>query len=193
MKRIGVFCGSAAGKNQAIQQVTQELGRLMVQRDLSLVYGGASVGLMGMLADQVLQSGGQAYGVIPKAIERREIVHRGLTELYETETMHERKTTMANLSDAFLILPGGFGTLDEFFDVTTWAQLGSHQKPIGVLNIAGYYDGLFTFFRRGIEEQFIWPEHRKFIYLEEDPTKVLDQLEKHEPPKVDKWVPWDKI
>lgn len=165
----------------------------MVKKDLALVYGGASVGLMGMLADQVLELGGQAIGVIPKSIQRREIVHTGLTELYETETMHERKATMANLSDAFLILPGGFGTLDEFFEVTTWAQLGSHTKPIGVLNTCGYYDGLFTFFRRAIEEQFIWPEHRKFIYLEEEPAKMLETLAKHEPPKVDKWVPWDKV
>ncbi len=193
MKSVAVFCGSSAGKNRAIQDATKVLARLLVRRDLSLVYGGGSTGLMGILADTALASGGKVMGVIPRAVARKEIVHPNLTELHVVESMRERKTMFMDLADGFILLPGGLGTLDEFVEVVSWAQLGMHKKPIGILNLCGYYDFLISQFERSVQEQFVWPEHRGFWQIHTDPEKLLDGFASYNAPVVSKWVQRDQL
>lgn len=164
------------------------MGELAARRGLGVVYGGGHVGLMGIAADGALAAGGEVIGVIPTALEARELAHGGLTELRVVGSMHERKALMAELADAFVALPGGYGTLEEFCEVLTWAQLGLHRKPCGLLNVAGYYDALLDFFDRTVREQFVPPAHRSIVLEDDDPERLLDRLAGYQPPAVDKWL-----
>src|ERR1035437_5002585 len=188
MKNICVYCGSSPGRLEAYADGARALAKALVARDLGLVYGGASVGIMGLMADSVLQLGGRAVGVIPEALKRKEIEHQGLTELHVTKSMHERKTLMADLSDGFIALPGGIGTLEEIFEVWTWAQLGIHAKPCGLLNVAGYFDSLTTFLDHAAAEHFVKKPHRSILIVEHQPEALLDRFASYEPPALQKWV-----
>lgn len=188
MKRVCVFAGSNLGTQTHYRQAAQELGRMLADRDLGLVYGGARVGLMGVMADAALAGGGEVIGVIPAALVAREIAHSGLSELRVVASMHERKAAMADLSHAFVALPGGWGTLDEFFEVLTWAQLGLHQKPCGLLNVQGYFDRLLAFLEHAIEEGFLRREYGSMIFVADSPGRLLDMLEASKPPRVEKWI-----
>jgi hypothetical protein len=188
MRSICIFCGSNAGANGAYADAARAVGRAIAERGLRLVYGGASVGLMGALADAALQTGGEVVGVMPRALIEREIAHAGLTELHEVASMHERKALMADLSDGFLALPGGAGTLEEIFEVWTWAQLGHHKKPVGFLNVEGYYDLLAAFIEHQENELFIRPEHRYMLIVESEAARVLDRFASYVPPLVEKWI-----
>jgi uncharacterized protein (TIGR00730 family) len=164
-RRICVFCGSAFGANPEYRRAAEELGTEIGRRGLGLVYGGASAGTMGMLADSALAAGAEVSGVIPRTLVEREIAHRGLSRLYEVETMHERKALMASLADAFIALPGGYGTLDEFLEILTWAQLRIHSKPCALINTLGYYDGLLAFLDNAVREGFLKAENRDLILV----------------------------
>jgi uncharacterized protein (TIGR00730 family) len=188
MKRVCVFTGSNPGAREEYAKAAQQLGRELASRGLGLVYGGGRVGLMGILADAVLASGGNAIGVIPEALAAKEIAHAGLTELRIVNSMHERKATMSDLSDAFVALPGGLGTLEEFFEVLTWAQLGLHRKPVGILNVGGYFGALFAFLDHAVQERFVKPEHRAMIMAAESPQDLLERLAAYQPPRVEKWI-----
>lgn len=187
-RRLCVFCGSSPGARAEYREAAEATGRLLAQRRITLVYGGGNVGLMGAVADAALAAGGEVIGVIPRHLESREIAHRGLTELRVVSSMHERKALMADLSDAFVALPGGLGTFEEFFEVATWSQLGIHDKPLGLLNVRGYYDLLDQHLARAVEERFIRAEHRSLITLAEDPAALLEKLQSLEPRHVDKWL-----
>ncbi len=188
IKRICVYCGSNSGSRPAYAEAARELGALLAQRDLGLVYGGGRVGLMGILADAVLAAGGSVIGVIPEALVAREVAHLGLKDLRVVASMHERKALMVELADAFIALPGGFGTLEEFCEVLTWAQLGLHRKPHGLLNVAGFYDPLLAFFDHAVTENFIRPAHRRLVHAETNPGRLLALLAKTRPPNLDKWI-----
>jgi uncharacterized protein (TIGR00730 family) len=164
------------------------MGRTLVARGLSLVYGGGHVGLMGILADAVLEAGGEAIGVIPHALNSREIAHLNLTTLHVVDSMHERKAKMAAMSDAFVAMPGGFGTYEEFFEAVTWTQLGVHKKPCGLLNVAGFYDPIIQFLDRAVGERFIRPAHRETVLVDSDPDRLLDALANVVLPDVPKWI-----
>jgi uncharacterized protein (TIGR00730 family) len=183
LKKIGVYCGSASGTNPLYDQAAVLLGHTLAEREITLVYGGAQVGLMGTVANAVLQAGGSVIGVIPKLflepnekLEKREIVHRGLTELYIVENMHERKAKMANLAEGFIALPGGFGTFDEVFEILTWAQLGIHEKPCGFLNVNSFYQPLMQFLDNTESEGFLAPHHRKLPHCEHDIAILLEKM-----------------
>ncbi|MBV9817886.1 MAG: TIGR00730 family Rossman fold protein [Solirubrobacterales bacterium] len=189
MQRVLVFCGSSPGSRPEYAAAAAELGRVLAARGLGLVYGGASVGLMGTIADAALGGGAQVIGVIPERLmEVREVPHRGLTELRVVATMHERKALMAELSDAVAVLPGGAGTLEELFEMYTWSQLGLHDKAIGLLNVAGYWDGLLTMLDRMVAERFLRAEHRHALLVERDPEALLQRLaaQRHRAP--DTWL-----
>ena len=188
MRNVCVYCGSSAGRDPAYVEAAGALGRALVARGLGLVYGGASVGVMGAVADAVLDLGGRAVGVIPEALVRKEIAHGGLTELVVTSSMHERKTRMADLSDAFVALPGGIGTLEEIFEAWTWGQLGLHAKPFGFLNVAGYWDGLVSFLDHAVRERFVREPHRAMLVVSEDPEELLDRFAAWRAPDVPKWI-----
>jgi hypothetical protein len=176
MKNICVYCGSSDGARPEYQQAAAALGRAMVEKNIDLVYGGASVGLMGTLADAVLEGGGRVTGVIPESLVDREISHPGLTELVVVESMHARKSVMAELSDAFIALPGGIGTMDELFEILTWAHLGIHQKPCALLNVAGYYDHLTAFVNYGVDQGFIRQETAAKLMIQDDPNALIEQF-----------------
>jgi uncharacterized protein (TIGR00730 family) len=188
IRRICVFCGSNRGTNGAYIEAARSLGRLFAQEGIGLVYGGGSVGLMGELADAVLSAGGEAIGVIPHALWAREVGHRGLTDLHIVDTMHERKAMMADLADAFLALPGGLGTLEEIFEVWTWAQLGLHEKPLGFLDVNGFYAPLMTFLDRAVREAFLKEPHRGIAIVESDAATLLQRFEHWRAPRVEKWI-----
>ena len=189
VQRVCVFCGSSPGARPAYTEATEDLGQLLVERDITLVFGGATVGLMGRLADTVLSEGGEAIGVIPQSLVDREIAHLGLTDLHVVDTMHERKQRMADLADAFVALPGGLGTLDELFEIYTWAQLGLHRNPIGILNVEGYFDGLMTFLEHAVAERFVREDHRAMLIVEEEPAAMLERLESFDAATVTpKWI-----
>ncbi|MEO6258982.1 MAG: TIGR00730 family Rossman fold protein [Thermoanaerobaculia bacterium] len=188
MKSLCVFCGSNEGTDPAAAGAAREMGQLLAQTGVTLVFGGGRVGLMGVLADSVLGAGGRAVGVIPRGLWDREVGHRGLTEMHVVESMHERKALMASLSDAFVALPGGLGTLEEIFEVWTWGQLGIHRKPIGFLDVSGYYAPLMTFLDRAVVAGFIRPEHRASALVDADPQRLLERLSTHQPPDVRKWL-----
>jgi hypothetical protein len=185
--RICVFCGSSNGAGSRYVDHARELGALLAERGIGLVYGGASVGTVGAVADGALAAGGEVHGVIPRHLMRAEIAHPGLTELYVVADMHERKAKMAELSDGFLALPGGAGTLEELFEVWTWAQLGLHTKPIGLIDIAGYYGPLIGFVQHMVDEGFLRPEHRDLLSVDADPAMLLDAFAEYEAPAVAKW------
>ena len=190
MKRLCVFCGSSFGGNPAYVKAAKELGNAIAKRNICLVYGGARVGLMGEIASTVIRAKGEVIGVIPKDLVDKEVAHGNLTDLRIVESMHERKSLMAELSDGFIALPGGFGTMEEIFEVITWAQLSFHDKPCGLLNINGYYNYLIKFLDHSVKENFIEPEHRAMIIIDDDPESLLDKFSKYEPPKIDKakWI-----
>jgi uncharacterized protein (TIGR00730 family) len=181
-RRICVFCGSSPGVNPAYAEAARHLGRTLAGRGIGLVYGGGSVGLMGVMADAALAAGGQVIGVIPRALQLRELGHAGLSELHVVGSMHERKAKMAELADAFVAMPGGMGTLEEFAEILTWAQLGLHAKPIGVLNVAGYFDGLRALVEQGIAERFIHPGYRVLLTYAADVDDLLEALARWQPP-----------
>lgn len=188
MKRVCVFCGSSAGASPAYLESAQATGRTLARRGLGLVYGGGSVGLMGALADAALGAGGEVVGVIPKALQLRELSHAQLTTLHVVGSMHERKAKMAELAHGFIALPGGIGTLEEFAEIVTWAQLGLHARPCGLLDVGGYYQPLIAFFDRAVAEGFLRPEHRKLMVVAQEPDALLDRFEAWEPPQVEKWL-----
>jgi uncharacterized protein (TIGR00730 family) len=188
MKRICVFCGSSAGANPVYLQAAREVGRTLAGRGLGLVYGGGSVGLMGAVADAALEAGGEVVGVIPRALQLRELAHARLTTLLVVGSMHERKAKMAELSDGFLALPGGMGTLEEFAEILTWAQLGLHSRPCGLLDVAGYYRPLVAFFDRAAAEGFVRPDHRRLVMVGEKPGDLLDRFATWTPPAVERWI-----
>jgi uncharacterized protein (TIGR00730 family) len=188
MKRILVFCGSSPGKRPEYIERAAELGRLLAQRGLGLVYGGASVGLMSAVADGALRAGGEVIGVIPKRLTELEIAHAGLSELHIVDTMHQRKALMAQLSDAVMALPGGTGTLDELFELFTWSQLGLHRKPMGLLDIAGYWRPLLAFLQHAVNEQFLRAEHLETLLVERDAAVLLDRLGSFQHLAADKWL-----
>jgi uncharacterized protein (TIGR00730 family) len=179
LRRICVFCGSRPGLRATYLNDARTLGETLAELRLGLVYGGAHVGLMGAVADAAMANGGEVIGVIPEALVAREVAHRGLTELHVVKTMHERKAKMAELSDAFIALPGGLGTLEELFEVVTWAMLAIHEKPIGVLDTDGYWDSLFTFLTRAANEGFIDTRHLGLILRDSSPRSLVDRLRAH--------------
>lgn len=188
MKKVCVYCGSSPGKSPEYIESARDLARELVARNIDLVYGGASIGIMGEIADTVLASGGKVTGVIPKSLADKEISHKGLTELKVVTSMHERKAIMAELSDGFVALPGGLGTLEELFEVLTWSQLGFHQKPSALLNVKQYYDKLSQFLDHAINEEFVKPTHQKMLLIEDTPSKLLDAMSEYNPPKISKWI-----
>jgi uncharacterized protein (TIGR00730 family) len=187
-RSICVFCGSSPGNDPAFQAAAVELGRALVARGYGLVYGGASIGLMGLVADTVLEAGGRAIGVMPDFMVAKEIAHRGLSELKITTSMHERKDVMASLSHGFVALPGGFGTLEEFFEVVTWAQLGLHAKPCGLLNVNGYYDSLLRFFDTAVERRLLGTMTRDLALVATDAGTLLDRMQAYTAPATSKWI-----
>jgi uncharacterized protein (TIGR00730 family) len=188
MRRVCVFTGSNRGVRPEYGEAAGELGRLLAGRGIGVVYGGARVGLMGTLADAALAAGGEVVGVIPAALVAKEVAHAGLTDLRVVDSMHQRKALMSDLADAFIALPGGWGTLEEFFEVLTWAQLGLHRKPCGLLNVHGYFDGLLAFLSHTIDEGFVRPEYAAMIAVATTPEALLDRLASAAPPAVEKWL-----
>ena len=185
---MAVYCGSSPGVDPAFAAAAASLGRLLAERGIHLVYGGGHVGLMGVLADAMLAEGGHVHGVITRALEEREVAHRGLTSLLVVETMHERKAKMADRADGFIMLPGGFGTLDEFFEAVTWTQLGVHTKPCGILDVNGYFEPLGALLREGARQRFLRPEHHDLVLVDSDPASMLARLESWIPVPVEKWL-----
>ena len=192
MKTICVYCGSSDGRQPEYRAAARLLAQELVARKIGLVYGGASVGIMGEVADAVLAEGGKATGVMPKALADKEISHPGLTELKIVGSMHERKAMMADISDGFIALPGGLGTLEEIFEVMTWSQLGFHKKPCALLNIQGYYNSLSTFLDHAVDEQFVKSTHRNMLLVEEEPGNLLNRMSVYQSPVVDKWISRDE-
>ncbi|MBI4206704.1 MAG: TIGR00730 family Rossman fold protein [Betaproteobacteria bacterium] len=188
VRSVCVFCGSNVGKSEIYAQAARGLARAIVGEGLKLVYGGGNIGLMGVLAEAALAAGGHVTGVTPRSLLEKEVVHTGLTDLRVVESMHERKALMAELSDAFIALPGGLGTLEETFEILTWAQLGFHRKPCGVLNVAGFYDKLGAFLDYAVDERFIKPEHRAMLLVDVDPAVLVARLKTHRVPAVSKWI-----
>lgn len=188
MKRICVFCGSSAGSRPEYAAAAEELGRELVRRNIGLVYGGGNVGLMGIIADAVLRADGEVQGVIPENLMAREVGHKELTKLHVVRSMHERKALMADLSDAFIAMPGGFGTLEEFCEVVTWTQLGLHAKPCGILNVLDFYTPLLMMLDHAVEERFLKPENRALVLARESPVELLAALEEWRPARVEKWL-----
>ncbi|AXI01538.1 LOG family protein [Aquirhabdus parva] len=182
LKNICVYCGSNSGKNPAYVESAKQLADVLVERNIGLVYGGAQIGVMGAVANRMLEQGGRVIGVIPEGLLLKEVAHQGLTELHVTKSMHERKALMAEHSEGFIALPGGIGTFEELFEVWTWAQLGFHHKPCGLLNIAGYYDQLIAFLDHAADEGFVKPPHRELLMVEQDPAKILDRMALYTPP-----------
>ena len=176
MKRVCVFCGSTVGNRAEYGSAAQGLATVLARHGLGLVYGGGNVGLMGMLADSMLQAGGEVIGVIPQTLVAKEVAHRSVTELRIVDTMHQRKALMNELSDAFIALPGGFGTLDEFFEILTWSQLGIHGKAIGLLNVAGYYDHLLAMLDHAVTEGLLRPAHRELVLADTDADLLVQRL-----------------
>ncbi|EKV26145.1 Lysine decarboxylase family [Caenispirillum salinarum AK4] len=188
MRRLCVFTGSNAGARPEYAEAAATLGRTLAARGVGLVYGGGHVGLMGIVADSCLKAGGEVIGVIPKFLMDLEVGHGALTDLRVVNTMHERKALMADLSDGFIALPGGIGTMEELFEVWTWGQLGEHEKPVALLDVAGYYDAMRAFIDHMVAEGFLRDHHRAMLMVEHDAAPLLDRLEAYEPPKQQKWV-----
>jgi uncharacterized protein (TIGR00730 family) len=187
-KSICVFAGSSPGNDTAFASAARALGAGLVARGYGLVYGGASIGLMGVVADTVLAAGGRVVGVMPEFLATKEIAHTGLSELKITASMHERKDAMASLSNGFIALPGGFGTIEEFFEVLTWAQLGLHAKPCALLNVNGYYDSLLSFIDTAVDKQLLRPQNRATVLVASEPGALLDQMQAYTAPANTKWI-----
>ena len=192
LRSVTVYCGSNAGADPAYAEATRLLARTLVDDGVRIVYGGAALGLMGVLADTAMEAGGEVIGVMPQALIDREIGHPNLTELKVVASMHERKALMAELADGFVAVPGGIGTLEELIEVYTWSQLGIHDDPCGVLNTRGYYDGLASFLDHAVQEGFLRPQHRATLFVAEDPGELLDAMAEFTPPRVGKWLELDQ-
>lgn len=188
MKSVAVYCGSSAGTNEIYTQQAHEMGRVLAERNMTLVYGGGRVGLMGTVADSVMQHGGKAIGVIPAFLANKELAHNGLTELHIVKTMHERKLLMADLAEGFVAMPGGYGTLEELFEVLTWGQLGLHRKAIGLLNVEGYYDHLLRALDHMVQEGLLRGENRQQLLSNPTPNGIIDQMLAYVPVEVPKWL-----
>jgi len=188
MKNICVFTGSNRGTKEAYIDIARNLGAEIARRGIGLVYGASRVGLMGVVADAALSAGARVVGVIPEALVRKELVHEGLTDTQIVKSMHERKARFAELSDGFIAMPGGLGTLEEYFEVLTWAQLGFHAKPVGLLNSSGYFDELLRFLDKAVEHGFVHGRHRKMMLVEDDPVRLLDAMQSYVPAAVSKWI-----
>jgi uncharacterized protein (TIGR00730 family) len=184
MQSVCVFCGSSFGDKPIYRELAERLGRTLANRGLTLVYGGGNVGLMGVVADAALEAGGRVIGVIPQALVDWEVAHDGLTELIVVQSIHERKARMAEASDAFIALPGGYGTFEEFCEVLTWSQLGLHRKPCGVLNVEGYYDPLLALFERAVQDRFLAAEQRDLVLADTDVNALLDRVASYQPVEV---------
>lgn len=193
MKRICVFCGSNKGVRAEYVLAAKAMGQALVKRNIGLVYGGGNVGLMGVIADAMLAEGGEVIGVIPQGLVAREVAHQHLTEQRIVGTMHERKALMAELSDAFIAMPGGMGTFDELCEILTWAQLGIHQKSCGILNVENYFTPLLTMFDHAMNEGFLRAEHRALVLDASEPEQLLDALAKYQPQFAEKWLDLDKV
>ncbi|WP_346838405.1 TIGR00730 family Rossman fold protein [Microbulbifer sp. SAOS-129_SWC] len=193
MKNICVYCGSSPGRRPEYLQAAEALGAALVARDIGLVYGGASIGVMGALADAVLAKGGRVTGVIPEALAVREVPHSGITEMRVVDSMHERKAMMEELSDGFIALPGGLGTLEELFEILTWAQLGFHRKPCGLLDVAGYYRHLATFLDHCVAEQLLQPQYRAMLLEADHPGRLLALMENYRAPTMDQRISRDEL
>jgi uncharacterized protein (TIGR00730 family) len=183
-----VFCGSSSGARESYATAATSLARYLVANGIAIVYGGGKVGIMGRLADAALEAGGEVIGVMPRSLVDKEVAHSRLTDLRVVGSMHERKAQMAELSDAFIALPGGYGTLEEFCEVLTWTQLGLQRKPCGILNVDGYYDRLLSLFDHAVDEQFLKPVHRRIVLSDSRPEWLVSRLLEYEPPLVDKWI-----
>jgi uncharacterized protein (TIGR00730 family) len=192
MRSICVYCGSSPGNDPAYWSAAVEFGTLLGRQGIRLVYGGGDVGLMGAIADAVMAAGGEVVGVIPQGLVDREVAHLGLTELHVTRSMHERKAMMAELADGFVAMPGGLGTLEELFEILTWAQLGLHHKPVGLLNVAGYYDALVAFVDGTVKAGFVREEHRALFCVDTDGEALLAQFESWTPQSIPKWLGMDE-
>ena len=188
MRTVCVFCGSREGTRPSYAEAARLVGKTLARRGIGVVYGGGRVGLMGTVADAVLEEGGEVVGVIPEALLAREIAHQGLTKLHVVGSMHERKRLMAGLSEGFVTLPGGYGTFEEFLEVLSWAQLGIHGKPCGLLDVDGYYEPLVTLFDGAVEEGFVPLYHRSLVLIERDLELLLDAMEHYIPPRTKKWI-----
>nr|WP_285852344.1 TIGR00730 family Rossman fold protein [Robertmurraya korlensis] len=184
VKSVAVYCGSSKGSSSMYIEEAKKLGKELARRNITLIYGGSSIGLMGAVADSVLAMGGKAIGVMPRFLDNREISHKSLSELLVVETMHERKAKMVELADAFIALPGGAGTMEEFFEVYTWAQVGLHKKPIGLLNTNRYYDPLIALLNHMNKEQFLQDQYRSMALIDEEPAGLLDKFKNYESPPV---------
>jgi len=184
IKTVCVYCGSSSGRLDAYAAAARQLAAVLVAQKIRLVYGGANVGIMGVVADAVMRLGGEVVGVIPEALMQKEVAHTGLTELHITRSMHERKTLMAELSDGFIALPGGIGTLEELFEIWTWAQLGFHHKPCGLLNVEGYFDALAAFLDHTVAERFVKKTQRAMLIVESTPEALLERFRTYTPPVV---------
>lgn len=188
MQALTVFCGANTGSDPVYTEVARQMGHLLASEDIALVYGGGKVGLMGVIADAVLEKGGKVIGVIPHFLAHKEVEHTGVTEMHYSETMHERKMKMFELSDGAIAMPGGFGTLDELFELCTWAQLGHHEKPLAILNVNGFYDTLLQFLNRVVSDGFLKIENRGIILDAAQPTEVLKKMRNYQPVHVPKWI-----
>ena len=188
LRRICVYCGSNAGNDPAHRAAAHDLGAFLARSGIGLVYGGGNVGLMGAVADGALSQNGEVIGVIPKSLMEKELGHGGVTELHVVTSMHERKQMMVDLSDGFIALPGGFGTLDELFETLTWLQLSFHDKPVGLLNVGGFFDGLIEFIAHMSHSGFLKPEHAQCVLVENEPAKLLTAMESFRPPDLGKWI-----
>lgn len=187
-RRICVFCGSSSGSRPAYAEAARSAARCLVANDIGIVFGGGHRGLMGALADEALQAGGEVIGVMPRHLADLEVAHTGVTELRVVGSMHERKALMAELSDAFLAMPGGFGTIEEFCEVLTWTQLGLQRKPCGILNVEGYYNDLLAFFNHAVAERFLSAEHRRMVLSGDEPEALIHRLLEYAPPVVEKYL-----
>ena len=188
MNRITVFCGSSSGTDEVYEIEAGKLGKILAEKNIELVYGGANVGLMGAVANGVLSYGGKVIGVLPRFLEEKEIAHKGLTELHLVETMHERKTKMHELCDGVIALPGGLGTLEEFFEMLTWGQLGLHEKPMGVLNINGYYDELIRLLHSMVAKGFLKATDRDMVLISDKVDDLIKQMSDYKAPRIEKWI-----
>lgn len=188
IKKLCIYCGSSTGKNSSYIDGTRRLARILVDNKIDVVYGGASIGVMGALADAVLEYGGAVTGIIPEDLMSKEVAHSRITELKVVASMHERKAVMAEISDGFIALPGGIGTFEELFEILTWAQLGLHRKPVGLLNINGYFDSLIRFLDHAVDEQFLQSHHRSMLIVESEPDRILERFSTYRSPVMKKWI-----
>ncbi|OBW41787.1 LOG family protein YvdD [Chryseobacterium sp. MOF25P] len=193
MKSITVFCGSSFGSDEIYKEQATLLGQTLAKENIQLIYGGANVGLMGAVADGVLEKGGKAIGVLPHFLQSKEIAHNNLTELILVETMHERKTKMNELSDGVIVLPGGYGTLEEFFEMITWAQLGLHKKPIAILNINGFYDDLIKLVQTMVDKGFLKQINQEMLLVSDSIDELLEKMKNYQAPAVGKWISKEEV